>query len=83
MIGHTRDLNKLNNTYRGLASASPGSGLLSANGDGELGLSLSALKSTFSKSGRFLLLLPVRARRAHERSRLPYDAPFRSLVPLS
>lgn len=71
-------------TYRGLASCgSPGSGLLSANGDGELGLSRSALKSTFSKSGRFFPLLPDRARLAQDLSKLPYEAPLRSRVLLS
>lgn len=45
---------------------------------GETGRSRSRLKSMLSNSGRFLLLLPVLARRAHERSKLPYDDVFRS-----
>lgn len=44
---------------------------------GETGRSRSKLKSIFNRSGRFLLV-PDRARRAHERSKLPYDDVFRS-----
>lgn len=51
--------------------------------DGELGRSRSAPKSIFNKSGRFLVELPDRARRAHDRSKLPYEEGFRSREPLS
>lgn len=46
-----------------------GNGLVSANGDGELGRSRSVPKSTFNKSGRFLVPDPLRALRAHDRSK--------------
>lgn len=64
--------------YLGLFS-SVGSGLLSANGDGELGLSRSLPKSTFNKSGRFLLPLPDRALLAQERSE-DYKLSFSSIL---
>lgn len=41
---------------------------LSTGGTGETGRSRSSLKSMFNRSGRFLLLLPDRALRAHDRS---------------
>lgn len=63
--------------YLGLAS-SCAIRLATSKLAGEIGRSRSKLKSILSKSGRFLLLLPDRALRAHERSKLPYDDVFRS-----
>lgn len=71
--------------YLGLASSGVGVALptTSAFGAGEIGLSRSVPKLIFSKSGRFLLLLPDRALRAHDRSKLPYEDGFLSRDPLS
>lgn len=49
-----------------------------AMGAGEIGRSRSAPKSIFCSSGRFLLALPKRARRAHDRSKLPNCQPVSS-----
>lgn len=68
--------------YLGLAS-SCATRLAASILAGETGRSRSKLKSILSKSGRFLLLLPDRARRAHERSSDPYDDDFRELFSLA
>lgn len=47
---------------------------------GDTGRSRSKLKSMLSNSGRFFVLVPVRARRAHDRSKLPYDDVLRSRI---
>lgn len=72
-----KDKNGDRSLYLGLAS-SCATRLAASKLAGDTGRSRSKLKSMLSKSGRFLLLLPERARRAHERSKLPYDDVFRS-----
>lgn len=65
---HTNN-NRVNRTNLGRASSRLA---------GDTGRSRSKLKSMLSSSGRFLALVPVRARRAHDRSKLPYDDVLRS-----
>lgn len=71
-----RQLKRLH--YLGRASSCATTLLTASKLAGDTGRSRSKLKSILSKSGRFLLLLPERARRAQERSKLPYDDVLRS-----
>lgn len=63
----------MDETNLGLVTSSDAARFIvsAATGAGEIGRSRSTPKSIFCNSGRFLLVLPERARRAHDRSKLP------------